>query len=422
MKKTEFELIVKALKFGENKVKAYEDNFNQSYFTEKRLWPNLDKNNLDFFKNESKDVDIFYSKLTLFLTTEYENFKLLSKKMNDRANISNIMDFIQDKLYQRSDFDIALEKNIASLSKLPDVEIKKNLQNAFSIKKDQIMSLPTNSSVFYLKMNHGFWEFMGYAYSEEDRGERFRSFNDDVKRRVKYNSHTQLWAQLVLNYFTESNEGIVTKVDFGLSNGTMTFEQVIRNELNIYGRGAGVSILSLLESINGLGSPLEIGDGTAARALMKDRKMSEFRNKYIDDTEACLFIVPSHLKDIEVSNYSGSIYKIIVPDSKIHATWKVLATLVIGYINEITKTHKSLVIFSQGSSISPLITLLSSKVSGETNALIRMFDMGQLLDAAAAGKMRNYQWLDSLSDEDIAEVKKVFVLGGGSDFSILTPF
>ncbi len=415
MKANEKQLFLECAELGKEFLNQYFNEIDDNYIFEDKLWyfnENITLNDLDKCLNidmsKISNIDMFYTKMTILYGC--------TNKIDELINESN------DKVCSNSEFEKKLSYHIDEFSTLSDKEIKLNLLNKLYVKDNVIMDLPTDKSIFYAKINHGYWEFMSDAYKSKPRDGRYREFDKKtIIKRVRNNDHTTYLAYMIKNHFTD-NENNFKQLDFGIHNGSLKFEEAISKKFNIYTRGASVGILAMLKASVPLKDNFLIGDGTAPRALMSNKKMEVFFDKFIFDTDACLFLVPPHLMNIDIVNYSGNVYKLIVPPAKIHENWKILATVLIGYLDKLASKHSSLVVFSQGSSISPLLSLLKSHIDfRKKNILLRFFDMGQALDVCAQGLTRDYPWLNQIKEDNVNEVKKVFKLKNKkNDFSIMS--
>ncbi|MEW6133715.1 MAG: hypothetical protein AB1591_11225 [Pseudomonadota bacterium] len=132
-------------------------------------------------------------------------------------------------------------------------------------------------------------------------------------------------------------------------------------------------------------------------------------------------MVSPHLKQVDFLDYKGSVYKFLVPPTKINETWKAVAATLLGYLVRLGERHKTITVLGQGATIFSLMTLLFSDVDAMPQVRLRFFDLGRVLDIATPEFLKEQAWAQHGLDKYIAEGKKIFRMAKADDFSLASP-
>jgi hypothetical protein len=376
----------------------------------------------------SNHPDVFYSFLSVLYATDDEPLvkKLISRK-DVKGDMERSLDFIEGALYSESQFERELGQSIHRHMLFSDDEIRKEFSARFEVSPMSLMELPTDRSVYLAKVNHGYWEYVRGAY-DDAHGERdqFRDINIALRRRrLRTSGVTQFWGRQIHRHITPGYTPSADKhvsLCVNLTAGTEPPARSIRKELNPITRGAAIGLMSMFETaLPGL-PHFHVGDGRATRGLLIDKTLEAFFEKYIDDSDACLFVVPPHLKQIDFVNYKGSAYKFLVPPTRVNETWKAVAATLLGYLVRLSKKHQTITILGQGASIASLISLLFSDVDAIPQVRLRYFDLGRVLDVATPEFMQKQAWAMRHFDEYVTEGGKVFRTVADADCILASMF
>ena len=376
----------------------------------------------------SNNVDVFYATLSVINSAaEKSDVDKVISCTNANADLMRSLDFIEHSLYKESEFERNLTVSIKRRVALTDDEIRADFTSKFDIIPTDILSLPTDRSLFFAKVNHGLWEFVRGAYDDarQEHGERFRDIDVGYLMRAGRTSGlSQHWGRQIYRYLspkTPSPSIGVTSFCVSLTAGTEAPINSIRKNLNPITRGAAIGLLSMFETARPDVSRYTVGDGGAPRALISEKQLEEFFFKYVADSEACLFITPPHLRMIDFVNYKGDIYKFLVPPSKINDTLKVVVATALGYLQRLSGKYQSITILAQGASIIPSLVMLISEVEASfPNTRLRVFDLGRVLDVAMPEILQKQNWAVLSQDEFIQEGKKIFRNTSEADFTLAT--
>ena len=375
------------------------------------------------------NLDAFYAFLSvLYSSSDSSNTNSLIARKNLQADQYRALEFIETALYQESEFERKLSSSVCLHSLLSDYDIKTKFQEKFNIVPVNMLELPTDRSVYFAKVNHGYWEYLRCAYSTNATvDEQFREI--DVKtrvRRLRTSAITQFWGAQIAQYYhlskQSSRSSCSSYLCVSLTAGTYPISESIRNKLNPVTRGAAVGLLSMFDSALPNLNSCQIGDGKATRSLITEKRLEEFFTKYIADTDACLFVVPPHLKNIGFVHYKGDVHKFLVPPTRINETWKSVAATLLGYLLRMVKKYQSITILAQGASVASLLSLLIADMQIDLPAgtKIRFFDLGRVLDVANPEALQKQFWATKFQDDYIAEGKKVFCNSADVDFTLAT--
>lgn len=371
--------------------------------------------------------DLFYSCLSVLHATEDEHLldQILGQQEAKTA-LEQSLDFMEKTLYQESQFERDLRQSILSHTSLSDDQIRHEFLSRFEVETINMMDLPTDKSIYFAKVNHGYWEYMRTAYddlhAQRAQSEELNLKNVPMKkRRLRVSGVTQFWGRQIQRQFMHERVSSRDKeVPFCISlvAGTEPPASSLRRELGSVTRGAAIGMLSLFDAAVPGRSPYQVGDGGAPRFLIINQTLEDFFDKYIADSEACLFVVPPHLKQVDFVNYKGRVYKFLVPPTRINENWKAVAATLLGYLTRLGEKHQSITVLAQGASIASLMALLFADVDALPKIRLRYFDLGRVLDVAAPEFLRKQGWAAQQADKYIAEGRKVFCASEGGGFKL----
>jgi hypothetical protein len=373
----------------------------------------------------AKNVDFFYVFLSVCFATDVPGkVRELIGGLDRREALRQSLRFIEHALYAESDFERELAANIHTNTAQGDEQIKKAFSARFNVSPMSLMELPTDRSVYFAKVNHGYWEYMRHAY-DDDHAERDQFRETDVQsriRRLRSSGVTQHWAWQIHQYFrAERSPGVESQLSISLTAGTESPIHSIRKTLNPVTRGAAIGLISMFETALPAAVKCEVGDGGATRALIFDKTLKAFFEKYVADSEACLLVTPPHLKMLDLVDYKGRMYKFLVPPTRVNETWKVVASALLGYMVRVSKKHKTITVLAQGASIASLMALLFSNMEVFSGTRIRFIDLGRVLDVAVPDFLEKQAWAKSDLAGYIAEGGTVFRMNEAQPFDLASP-
>ena len=396
-------------------------------------WPvypsSLARGNLPTEYLYSSNPGVFYSFLSIMAATDdLEDIRGIVLRNGAKEDLLRAQEFIERALYCESAFERSLRSVVASLVQLEDLEIKNRFNSFFTVSHLDMLELPEDGSIFYAKVNHGLWEFFRGAFDEQrdHHREKFRAIDDRYMiREARTSGLAQLWGYLIHRFFHAETGGVTrpghTTFGISLTAGTESPARTLRKEFSPVSRGAAMGALAMFGSaLPNLGH-IELADGGAPRTLIQSNSMKHFFDKYIADMQACLFLVPPHLKQIELIGYTGDVYKLLVPPSKVDSTWKAFFATCIGYIQRLGRRYDSIAILAQGASMASALALLMSEMETRLELpQVRFFDLGRVLDVASPEVLQRQAWAHKQPDELIAAGAKIFRIGAMEEVQLAT--
>jgi hypothetical protein len=331
-----------------------------------------------------------------------------------KAQRDNALNQIEGALYRETEFDRALAETIQVNAELDDPAIRARFMQDLKVHSVDILSLPVEQSLYFAKVNHGYWEYMLSAYDPAhfERG-RFRRADIALrKRRLRTSGVTSFWGYVLarLHGAETSRSGQSTVFCVSLTNGIARTSVSIQRELSPETRGAAVGMISFFEALRLGQRKVPVGDGGATRRLILDGTLSDFHARFVQDSGACVFVVPPHLARIGLVDFKGATYRFVLPGKVVNETWKLVAASLVGYLKWLAGKHGSITVLSQGASIGSLMALLLADLDVLKGVRVRYFDLGRVLDVAVPEVFQTQPWAARRLDEYLAIGRKVFSL------------
>jgi hypothetical protein len=373
----------------------------------------------------SANADHFYLALSVLLAGDEGQARSLLKGREIRADIDHALGYTEAALYRESEFERALAVSVARNSALSDQELRQAFSSRFKITRFDLCSLPRDRTVFFAKVNHGYWEYMRAAYdASATPAERFRDIDVATRvRRLRTSGVTQFWGRQIHRMVALPASGLAAraKLCVSLTAGTEPPALSIRKPLQPVTRGAAAGMLSLFETALPNKDHFPLGDGAATRALIIDGKLESFFASHVADSEACVFVVPPHLRQLDLVGFSGALYRFVVPPTRINEAWKAVAPTLLGYLAALGRRHKSITVLAQGASVASLLALIFADADALPQVRLRYFDLGRVLDVAVPEFLQKQSWAARRSEQYAAEGAKVFRLTPPTG-TLISPF
>lgn len=373
----------------------------------------------------SSNADHFYLALSVLLTGDEGQARSLLKGRDIRADIHEALGYTEGALYRESEFERALAGSVARNSALSDEELREAFSRRFKITRFDLSSLPRDRTVFFAKVNHGYWEYMRAAYDASERPEdRFRAIDVAMRvRRLRTSGLTQFWGRQIhrMVALPDSRLAATARLCVSLTAGTEPPALSIRKPLQPVTRGAAAGMLSLFETALPDTEHFTLGDGAATRSLIIEEKMEAFFASHVADSEACVFVVPPHLRQLDLVGFGGALYRFVVPPTRINEAWKAVAPTLLGYLAALGRRHKSITVLAQGASVASLLALMFADAEALPQVRLRYFDLGRVLDVAVPEFLQKQSWAAKRSEQYAAEGAKVFRLTAPTG-TLISPF
>jgi hypothetical protein len=370
----------------------------------------------------SGNSDHFYMGLAVLLAADKGQAATILKGRDIRADLDRALEFTEATLYRDSEFDRLLAEAVSRNSELGDDDLRAAFSRRFGIARVDLTALPRDRSIFFAKVNHGYWEYMRSSYdAPEGRADQFRKIDLASKiRRLRTSGTTQAWGRQIRRMFMQPGGSLASnaRLCVSLTTGTEPCSVSIRKELLPVTRGAAAGMLSLFETAVPEVEHFELGDGGATRALIIERSLESFFRSHVQDSEACVFVVPQHLRQVELAGFSGRTYKFMVPPTRINEAWRVVGATLLGYLAALGRKHRTITVLAQGASVASLLGLLFADLDPLPGVRLRYFDLGRVLDVAAPEFLRKQGWAVRNWEQYVAEGAKVFRFAAEADCAL----
>jgi hypothetical protein len=312
-------------------------------------------------------------------------------------------DFLPDGI----DFD-DIVASVARLNESKQEDLVAYVKQLISFEETTLPMGWDGGSYTTVKINHGYWEFvarqafarLGLSYFRKlDLYPNFlRSGFQHLLAASIRNVHKAMAAQ-GFSPGCFSAPGFVFQ--FGFSAGDAPNSNDLVVPLHPVVHGAILGAVSFLTTV----VPAErytLGDGFAAKALVYHGELCSFFERIKDCSDAIIFVVPDHLRNICVQDWSGQTYRIIVPATWIYALWPSVLPYAVASIAEIVDQCPRVTILVQAGAMSaPIGIAVDLMRRSRTRNAVRYFDLGQVLDLASLPDGTTGPWVRR---GDIAEI------------------
>ena len=299
---------------------------------------------------------------------------------------------------------------IVDIGTCSDAMIVSEAANRFEIEHLDLLSVFEKDSFVSIKINHVYWEefaFEGYQASgltsirELHINDWYRrcKLNDLVVKALRKQQHTALSAGLPAGFFSTGD------FSFGVSfgNGDHPIADYLSLPLNPIHKSAVIGCLGFFQTLFPADSYV-LTDGNAAKSLVWKQQCDEFFARIVAASDIIVFIVPSHLRTIRITQWQGHATNIVIPALYVHEQWPAVMPDLAGKLATIFSRFSRVSILVQAGVMSaPLGILVNLMRSDYPTTHIRYFDLGQVLDVATyptnpKGTWVRQPWIRQLLD------------------------
>lgn len=279
---------------------------------------------------------------------------------------------------------------VVEMSTLSDEAIVNEVSNSFAFERLDLLKVFEKKAFVSIKINHAYWEeltCLGFASVGK------LPYIREVHRDANY-SKSRI-DDLVIKALSKQQENAATggapagcfstsHFSFGVSfgNGDHPTADYLSVPIGPIHKSAAIGSLSFLKSIFPANKYV-LADGTAAKGLIWRQQCDEFFARLVAASDAVIFIVPSHLRAIEIGHWKGHTATIVIPALYVHEMWPAVLPMIAGKLASVFSQWSRVSILVQAGVISaPLGILVDLMRDSYTVTQIRYFDMGQVLDVA----------------------------------------
>jgi hypothetical protein len=308
------------------------------------------------------------------------------------------------KCEQNDNFIEKLSSSIKYFESKSEKELKEDLESFFLIKHLSVESFLGGGYQSLNKINHGYWEYTRLAYGGTNTHESMRSVKgiDSKIERLNKSGVTAFRCWQLSNYDFEKNF-----LGVSLNNGTIPYQNNIRDNFTAVQHGAAVGLLSVFSAavdLNDLKKPIVLYDACITRNLIFDETLALFSESLKSDYTSCLFFVPPHLSGIKLRGFSGSQYEFIIPSRKINEAFLAVTATFLGYLQTVIEREEKVIILAQGASIATLIGMIIDELPMFDKKKVRFMDLGRVLDIVDVDKLEKQNWTSGNKKKNVSNM------------------
>ena len=312
--------------------------------------------------------------------------------------------------------------NIAALWGAPDGELVEQARQRFSFGLGE--RIRSGLPFQYSKVNHGFWGKLAVCLGPDRHSFDQRLVWKWTKRHSLSGFLSYFFACSNI-YFNALHASDRAEAIFGVAYdaGETTPEVCLACPLDRDIRDGLVGLLAYFRedfAAPASASPLELGLGSVPKSMIFDNTLGAFVDGAVEASEAVVFLVPTHLRQVMLARGSGRVdqYTVVLPEQKIHEFWEPVSASVAGWLEAILPRYRSVTIFTQSATLCFPLMLISRLVRDRCAPAteLRYFDLGQAFDVAISGQAPTGPWLRLRSDL-LAGLDNPFTIRAGAGHS-----
>ncbi|MGH8553133.1 MAG: hypothetical protein ACRERS_07545, partial [Methylococcales bacterium] len=306
-------------------------------------------------------------------------------------------------------FQEKLVDRIRKLQLIGDEELLSTIRDSFDVEALDLTTVDPTDHFVFTKINHGYWEHVCQNAFNKIGVSYFRKISIDAHSRYYKSGFDYLLARTLLCVVEgpHPNFGAYitnpSKLRFGISftAGDRTIEQDLKLPLGPLRRAAMIGSHSFLSTALDK-EHFTIVDGAAAKKIVYDGKLEIFAEKIKSNSDTVVFIVPPHLRSIELRNWQGKTLRILVPAKYIHELWTIVLPYLASVISGLIATGLRITILSQAAVMSVpigfLVKQLNEMLPEHAQRRVQYYDLGQVLDLAIASDQVSAPWIKKKQD------------------------
>ncbi len=282
----------------------------------------------------------------------------------------------------------ALTERVIEMGSLSDKALLEKVTQSFTFNELDLNRLPERGGTISVKINHGYWEYLTCTAFSDAGIPYFR----DLKPRPLFD--TCRFNGLLATALSRMSAGLQGAengnfaspgrslgVSFNSGEGAVFDDLVL--PLTPTTKGAMIGALGFFNTL--LPSrAYRFVDGSSAKNLFWRDELGSFFEKIRAVSDAIVFVVPSHLRKIKVSDWNGETVTVVIPDVHVHELWPAVLPYAAGRIADVLARHSRMTVIVQAAIMSvPLGVMIDRMRQARPNATVSYFDLGQVLDVAA---------------------------------------
>ncbi len=249
-------------------------------------------------------------------------------------------------------------------------------------------------SVFFSKINHGYWEKLVALHVESNGRDYYRKGLGlaPANTSLEPSGFNDLFWASALKQF--GLPGLATPpsdplLAVAFHAGGIPIERAFRLPLNPVARGSMVGVLSFFDAIYGILSGDVCGivaDGSLPKNMVLDGSLVPLVAETVRESDLILFIVPTHLRDITVlDNQLADEHTLVIPATYCHELWLPVIATAAAVMEQAFRRNARVTIFVQAGALSYPLMMIAKMLfeASPTESTVRYYDLGQALDVAA---------------------------------------
>lgn len=276
------------------------------------------------------------------------------------------------------------------MSTLSDEAIINEASQSLIIEPLQLMSVFDKRSFVSVKINHAYWEELTVmAFNSAGklpyirdalRSEAYsRSRIDDVLVKA-LRKQQESAAREGYPAGSFCNPHFSLGISFG--NGDYPAHKYLSIPIGPIHKGAAIGSLSFLKG-KFPAAKYNVADGSAAKELIWRDESDEFFARITALSDVVVFIVPTHLRNIEIKQWKGPATTIVLPAVRVYALWPAVLPDVAGKLATLFAQSGRVSVVVQAGVVAAILGILVDLMrDAYPDTQIRFFDLGQVLDIA----------------------------------------
>ncbi len=340
--------------------------------------------------DDCADPDTYYGQLLC---------ALFDTRMDVLEGWAALLPRFNEILHADERFDM-VSTRIVNIGKCSDEMIVAEAENTFEIEHLDLLSAFGKDSFVSIKINHVYWEELAFTAYQDAGLASIRELhindwysrcklNDLVVKTFRKKQHAVIRAGLPEGRF--STEDFSFGVSFG--NGDYPVANYLSHPLHPIHKSAAIGCLGFFQSLFPADT-IRLTDGNAAKNLVWKQQCEEFFARIVATSDAVVFIVPTHLRAIRITQWKGHATNIVIPAQYVHELWPAVIPDVVGKLATIFSQFGRVSILVQAGVMSaPLGILVNLMRANYPATQIRYFDMGQVLDVATYPTKPEGTWI-----------------------------
>lgn len=354
------------------------------------------------------DPDLYYGQLI---------GAIFDRRIEDRSDWFGLIAHYESLLVTNESLDEVFAHAI-EMATLSDEAIINEASQSLIIEPLQLMAEFDKKSFVSVKINHAYWEeltVMAFNSArklpfirEALRGDAYsKSRIDDVLVKALRKQQESATRE---GYPAGSfcNPHFSLGISFG--NGDYPAHKYLSIPIGPIHKGAAIGSLSFLKG-KFPAAKYHVADGSAAKEIIWRDESDEFFARIAELSDFVVFIVPTHLRNIEIKQWKGPATTIVMPAMHVYALWPAVLPDVAGKLATLFRQSARVSVVVQAGVVAAILGILVDLMrDAYPDTQIRFFDLGQVLDVATFPDNPVGTWVQQPWIQELLIQKKRFAI------------